>query len=236
MEKQNTVLVIDDEAYIREFLHQVLSDQYQVVDAANGSEGLELAQSLKPDVILLDILMPGVSGVEVCRKLRSHSDTSQIHIIMLTALNEPQQRIQAFTAGADDYLAKPVHPDELLARVGSKVRRAHEMSAQPLGPATLKCGDVILSLEDVRLAVSGQNVDVGPVEFRILSLLMKRTGDLVTREELAHFVWGDQKSSDRALDPHINSLRRKLKGSQGELKTVYGSGYSLIRKAVGPES
>lgn len=170
--------------------------------------------------------MPGKTGVEVCKDLRSDPKTSSIPIIMLTALNEPEQRTQAFLSGADDYISKPFNPDELLARVDSKIRRLDE--TKPQSTSTLQFGDLHLDFQEQSAEISGKPIEIGQIELKILKCLIHNQGQLVEREMLHQFVWGDESPSDRALDPHITTLRRKLKPSRGELKTVYGRGYSVV--------
>lgn len=222
------ILVVDDEPSIREFLAQILSADYQIILAKSGTEAVEKAQSQKPSLILLDILMPGMTGVEVCKHLRNDSNTKLIPIIMLTALNEPEQRTQAFLAGADDYISKPFKPDELLARIKSKVRRLDEAPSSL--SALLKFGDLELDLQEAKVEIAGNPLDIGHIELKILKCLLSHRGQLVERNILNQYVWGDEAPSYRALDPHITTLRKKLRASRGELKTVYGRGYSLVMK------
>lgn len=223
---KRTVLVVDDESTIREFLAQVLSMRYQVILAKCGSEALRLARTRKVSVILLDILMPGKSGIDVCKELRTDPATRSISIIMLTALNEPDQRTQAFIAGADDFVSKPFNPDELLARVEAKIRRSEEIKPQVV--STLQFGDLSLDFIEQKAEIAGQPIEVGQIELKILKCLIHHEGQLVGRDVLHQFVWGDESPSDRALDPHITTLRKKLSSSRGILKTVYGKGYSLV--------
>ncbi|MBL7672355.1 MAG: response regulator transcription factor [Bdellovibrionaceae bacterium] len=227
--KRSTVLIVDDESYIREFLAQILSEHFQIAFAKNGKEAVETAKSIQPDIIVLDVLMPGQNGIDTCKVLREQKESSSTPIIMLTAVNEPEQRIKAFNAGADDYLAKPFLPEELIARISRKLEKT------PLRQSTIKdldfrIGNLKLQLDDLSFEVDGVRCELGQVEYKILNFLLKKRGELVSRSELNNYVWGKDLPSDRALDPHITSLRKKLQGSQGELKTVYGKGYSIILK------
>lgn len=225
-----TLLVVDDESYIREFLAQVLSSNYQVILAKSGREALQLAVEKKPSLILLDVVMPGESGIATCRQLRCSPQTSQIPVIMLTAVNEHVERTAAFLAGADDYIVKPFIPVELQARIESKLRRTSEGSFGV--PKDSEFANLRLNFEELNAEVNGTKVDLGPIEFKILNCLVKNQGKLVERQTLIDSVWGGDSTSDRALDPHINSLRKKLKQADGEVKTVYGRGYSFVaRKA-----
>lgn len=227
--KRSTVLIVDDESYIREFLAQILSEHFQIAFAKNGKEAVETAKSIQPDIIVLDVLMPGQNGIDTCKVLREQKESSSTPIIMLTAVNEPEQRIKAFNAGADDYLAKPFLPEELIARISRKLEKT------PLRQSTIKdldfrIGNLKLQLDDLSFEVDEVRCELGQVEYKILNFLLKKRGELVSRSELNNYVWGKDLPSDRALDPHITSLRKKLQGSQGELKTVYGKGYSIILK------
>lgn len=227
--KRSTVLIVDDESYIREFLAQILSEHFQIAFAKNGKEAVETAKSIQPDIIVLDVLMPGQNGIDTCKVLREQKESSSTPIIMLTAVNEPEQRIKAFNAGADDYLAKPFLPEELIARISRKLEKT------PLRQSTIKdldfrIGNLKLQLDDLSFEVDGVRCELGQVEYKILNFLLKKRGEPVSRSELNNYVWGKDLPSDRALDPHITSLRKKLQGSQGELKTVYGKGYSIILK------
>ncbi len=227
---KNKVLIVDDEPSIREFLAQILSIEYQVLFAKNGSEAIEIARSQSPNAILLDIIMPGKNGIDVCKQLRDESGTKAIPIIMLTAVNDPDQRTEAFLSGADDYISNPFVPDELLARVESKLRRMSEL--KPVVTNTLKFGDLTLNFKALKADINGSELELGQIEFKILNCLINSEGQLVHRDVLHDYVWGDEPPSDRALDPHITTLRRKLKSSRSELKTVYGRGYSLILKEL----
>lgn len=227
--KRPTVLIVDDESYIREFLAQILSEHIRIAFAKDGSEALEMAKSIKPAIIVLDVLMPGQNGIETCKKLREQRESEEIPVIMLTAVNEPEQRIKAFNAGADDYLAKPFLPEELIARINRKLEKAP--ARQPASKETEFClGNLKLQFDDLSLEVDGAKYELGQVEYKILNFLLKKRGELVSRQELNDYVWGHELPSDRALDPHITALRKKLQKSHGELKTVYGKGYSIILK------
>lgn len=226
MHRKIKILIVDDEPDIREFLAQILSQNYHVIFAKNGEEAVEIAKEQQPSIILLDLIMPVKTGIEACKDLRSNPKTTEIPILFLSALNSSGQRTDAFLAGADDYINKPFTPDELLARVESKLRRSAERNSQ----ATVKYGDLIIDFQQLKITSSSKDLDLGQTEFKILSYLIKRKGDLVTRDELNSFVWQDEVPSDRALDPHITTLRRKLKDSLCELKTVYGQGYGLVIK------
>lgn len=227
--KRDTVLIVDDESYIREFLAQILSEHYQVSFAKNGVEALEIARATMPSIVILDMIMPGLGGIEVCRLMRKHHETSEMPIIMLSALNDPEQRIEAFKSGADDFMSKPFSPEELIARINSKLAKAR-LAWSPQAQTTSTYGDILLRTDDLSLEVDGVKLGLGQVEYKILSLLLKKRGALVTRDELNSHIWGVDLPSDRALDPHITSLRKKLQNSKGELMTVYGKGYSIIIK------
>ncbi|MBK9324474.1 MAG: response regulator transcription factor [Bdellovibrionaceae bacterium] len=148
---------------------------------------------------------------------------------MLTAVNEPEQRIKAFNAGADDYLAKPFLPEELIARINRKLEKTP--ARQPVSKENeFRLGNLKLQFDDLSIEVDGVKCELGQVEYKILNFLLKKRGELVSRQELNDYVWGDELPSDRALDPHITALRKKLQKSHGELKTVYGKGYSIILK------
>lgn len=226
--KKTKILIVDDESYIREFLAQTLSEYYQIAFAKNGTEAFEVAKSYRPSVIVLDNLMPGLGGIEVCKMVRGCPEIASTPIIMLTALNEPEQRINAFNSGADDFLSKPFLPEELIARINRKLEKAPAFSAS--NTETSIYGDLKLQFDDLRLEIDGVRHDLGQVEYKILNFLLKKRGELVPREELNNYVWGHDLPSERALDPHITSLRKKLQKSKGELKTIYGKGYSFILK------
>lgn len=227
--KRPTVLIVDDESYIREFLAQILSEHFRIAFAKDGKEALEMAKSVKPAIVVLDVLMPGQNGIETCKKLREQRESEEIPIIMLTAVNEPEQRIKAFNAGADDYLAKPFLPEELVARINRKLEKA-PVRKFANKETEFRLGNLKLQFDDLSLEVDGVKCELGQVEYKILNFLLKKRGELVSRQELNDYIWGHELPSDRALDPHITSLRKKLQKSHGELKTVYGKGYSIILK------
>lgn len=228
------ILIIDDEAEVREMLAEIVSEKFHTILAKDGYEGICLAKEKQPQTILLDISMPHMDGIEVCKAIRSDSATESIRIIMLTALNDTERRIQAFSAGADDFIAKPVHPEELLVRIESKLRRYNELpQATPNDDVkfVLKNSD-FLDYERHRLNLDSGSINLGAIEFRILTALLNQKGQIVKRQELLDFVW-EKESSDRALDPHITALRKKLKLGPLELKTIYGIGYSILQKVEG---
>jgi DNA-binding response OmpR family regulator len=227
--KRPTVLIVDDESYIREFLAQILSEHFRIAFAKDGKEALEMAKTVKPAIIVLDVLMPGQNGIETCKKLREQRESEEIPVIMLTAVNEPEQRIKAFNAGADDYLAKPFLPEELIARINRKLEKA-PLRQSPSKETEFRLGNLKLQFDDLSLEVDGVKCELGQVEYKILNFLLKKRGELVSRQELNDYIWGHELPSDRALDPHITALRKKLQKSHGELKTVYGKGYSIILK------
>lgn len=219
------VLIVDDESSVREFLGEVLSASYQTVFARSGAEALVAAETQNPELIILDVIMPGMSGLEVCKSLRDNPVTRRIPVFMLTALGDVNQKIEAFKNGADDYILKPFNASELAARVERKFQRIKETNATH---STAQHGKLSLDFENFKVKIGGKVIELGHVEFKIFNCLAKTQGSLVTREALNTYVWGEDLPSDRALDPHITGLRKKLTGSSGELKTVYGKGYSLL--------
>jgi len=226
---RDRVLIVDDEPYIREFVSQILSARFQVFFAGTGEDALASVQANQPSLVILDLSMPGMGGLETCRRLRDNPVTRDINIIMLTAFDEADQRIAAFDAGADDFVGKPFRPEELMARVGAKIRRRHEEA--PSAPELrLQCGDLAVDVEALKVSAGDRPLDVGPVEFKILVSLMREKGQMVSRARLIEFVWGSEPASERALDPHVSALRRKLAHTRAELKTTYGGGYSLVPK------
>jgi DNA-binding response OmpR family regulator len=231
--KRPTILIVDDESYIREFLAQILSEHFQIAFAKSGTEALEMARAVRPAIVVLDVLMPGQNGIETCKKLREQRESECIPIIMLTAVNEPEQRIKAFNAGADDYLSKPFLPEELIARINRKLEKPPVRQVETKEAVEICLGNLKLQFDDLSIEIDGVKRELGQVEYKILNFLLKKRGELVSRQELNDYVWGHELPSERALDPHITSLRKKLEKSQGELKTVYGKGYSIILKDMG---
>lgn len=218
------ILVTDDEAPLRELVCQILSKNYEVITASNGRQAIELARLHKPKVILLDISMPVMDGMEVCAELRKDPSMNQTRFIMVTALNDSIHRTAAYLAGADDFLEKPFKPDELLARVSSKLRRLQEIevvtSEKQIGNVKVDFSKMCLIIEE------HEPIKIGVTELKIFNSLLKSAGKIVTRKELVAEVWAP--GSDRVVDPHITSLRKKLAGSNVEIKTVYGEGYSVL--------
>jgi phosphate regulon transcriptional regulator PhoB len=219
------ILLVDDERPIVESLRYALEKEgYDVVEASDGSEALDLARAKSPDLVLLDIMLPGMSGFEVCRILRKESS---VPILMLTARSDEPDRVVGLDLGADDYITKPFSIREVLARVRAALRRS-----QP-GIATaevLQVGDLVMDLARHEVNVADQRVPLPPRQFDLLRAFLTCPGRVLTREMLLQQVWGyDFGGEDRTVDVHVRWLRRKLQdaGSRITIDTVRGVGYRL---------
>ena len=221
------IIVVDDEpALLDAVSYSLRSEGYDVTAATNGEAALDLVEADPPDVVVLDVMLPGLSGVEVCRRLR---DTGDIPILMLTARDAEVDRVMGLEAGADDYVTKPFSMAELVSRVRAILRR-RELDRRGLG--ALDVGDLYLDPQRHRVEVAGRNVDVTPSEFTVLSLLASAPDRVFTRREIMQRLWDSQYVGDqRACDVHISNLRRKLERDPQRperLLTVRGTGYKLV--------
>ncbi|MEL7344941.1 MAG: phosphate regulon transcriptional regulator PhoB [Pseudomonadota bacterium] len=224
---QPKVLVVEDEPAQREVLaYNLEAEGFRVDRAENGDEALLLVDEAAPDVIVLDWMLPGVSGIEVCRRLKTRSDTRGVPIIMLSARSEEVDRVRGLETGADDYVIKPYSVVELMARVRSQLRRSRP-SAVGL---RLEFDDIILDAETHKVTRLEKPLKLGPTEFRLLSTFMEKPGRVWSREQLLDRVWGrDIYVDTRTVDVHIGRLRKALcqHGGEDPVRTVRGAGYAL---------
>jgi DNA-binding response OmpR family regulator len=216
------VLLVDDDAELCALMSEVLSSHgYEVVTAADGAAGLEVAMKAGADLVILDVMMPRLDGFDVLRRLRRHS---RAPVIMLTARTAPEDRIQGLNVGADDYLAKPFVVGELLARIRAVLRRSHPVSAQPVSIGSLR-------IDRARRRAWAGSVDVPltATEFDVLELLTEAPGIVVSRDTIARALYGrDTTAYERAIDVHVSHLRKKLGDIDGvSIRTIRGSGYMV---------
>src|SRR3989475_5957338 len=221
------ILIVEDEEPLALLLRYNLEAAgYTVDSAARGDEAeLKLRETI-PDLVVLDWMLPGLSGIEICRRLRAGPVTSKLPIIMLTARGEESERIRGLATGADDYVVKPFSVPELLARVKGLLRRA---SPERLA-TVLSYGDIELDREKRRVARSGRPIDLGPTEYRLLEFFLEHPGRVFSREQLLDSVWGrDIYIDERTVDVHIGRLRKLLNPGreQDPIRTVRGAGYAL---------
>ncbi len=226
MSGNQTVLVVDDESDILEFLKYNLEKEgFVVATAENGKEALEIAYKVKPQLIILDIMMPEMDGVEVCRQLRSDKVFDQTIISFLTARDEDYSQIAALDVGGDDYITKPIRPRLLVSRVKALFRRT-ERGAEEKESEVIKVGDLSIDKEKVLVFRNEEQIEMAKKEFELLLLLASKPGKVFTREEIFNKVWGtDVIVGNRTIDVHIRKLREKL-GSQ-YIKTLKGVGYKF---------
>lgn len=216
--KNPKILVVDDEPIIREIVADLIVDSFQPLQAANGREAFEIAKAEQPALILLDIIMPEVDGIEACDLLRSHPVTKHIPVIMLSAAGNLENRISSFKNGADDFIPKPFNADEIVPRIMSKIRRSRESQAKR--KKMLICGNLAIDLGERSVFIDGTSLSLSETELKLIFLLVKRSGKLVTRKEILRKVWEDVDASDRLIDAHIVALRKTLAGFDGEFITV----------------
>ncbi|MEN8888515.1 MAG: phosphate regulon transcriptional regulator PhoB [Celeribacter marinus] len=221
------VLVVEDEPAQREVLaYNLEAEGYLVIRAQDGDEALLLVDEDQPDVIVLDWMLPGVSGIEICRRLKMRAETRAIPVIMLSARGEEVDRVRGLETGADDYVVKPYSLVELMARVRTQLRRVRPAAAGEM----LEFSDISLDAETHRVTRGGNGLKLGPTEFRLLSTFMEKPGRVWSREQLLDRVWGrDIYVDTRTVDVHIGRLRKALCqfGGDDPLRTVRGAGYAL---------
>ena len=221
------VLIVEDEGAQREVLkYNLEAEGFEVVMAENGDEALLLVQEEQPDLIVLDWMLPNVSGIEICRRVKADPATRPIPIVMLSARGDEVDRVRGLETGADDYVVKPYSVVELMARLRTQLRRTR--------PATmgerLSYADIILDAGEHRVFRAGQSLHLGPTEFRLLSTLMEKPGRVWSREQLLDRVWGrDIYVDTRTIDVHVGRLRKALmqNGGDNPVRTVRGTGYAL---------
>jgi two-component system, OmpR family, alkaline phosphatase synthesis response regulator PhoP len=222
------ILVVDDDAKIVELVKLYLKrDGYTVLTASDGIEALKIARESNPDLIVLDIMLPGIDGLSVCKTLRTESS---VPIILLTAKTTEKDRIDGLDLGADDYVTKPFSPKELAARVRAVFRRTQD-EALLIGPQELVYGDLNVNLLKHEVYLSGKSINLTPVEFKLLGVLIREPSRVFSRAQLIEKVLGfDFEGFDRTIDVHILNLRRKLEPDTMHphyIKTVYGAGYKF---------
>jgi two-component system phosphate regulon response regulator PhoB len=221
------ILIVEDEEPLTLLLRYNLESEGYLVDAvARGDEADTKLKESVPDLIVLDWMLPGLSGIELCRRLRTRPETKSLPIIMLTARGEESERVRGLSTGADDYIVKPFSVPELLARVRALLRRAKPERVADI----LSLGEIELDRVKKRVLRSGRDIELGPTEYRLLEFLMERPGRVFTREHLLDGVWGSEVYIDeRTVDVHVGRLRKALnRGNDNDpIRTVRGSGYSI---------
>jgi len=224
--KPNILIVEDEEALTEVLRYNLEAEGYEVETVTRGDEADVRLKERVPDLVLLDWMLPGLSGIELCRRLRTRPETRQLPIIMLTARGEESERVRGLATGADDYIVKPFSVPELSARVRALLRRAIPERVADV----LSFGDIEVDREKKRVSRSGRVVDLGPTEYRLLEFLMERPGRVFSREQLLDGVWGsDIYIDERTVDVHVGRLRKAInRGHAADpIRTVRGSGYAL---------
>jgi two-component system phosphate regulon response regulator PhoB len=221
------ILIVEDEEPLTLLLRYNLESEGYLVDAvARGDDADTRLRESVPDLIVLDWMLPGLSGIELCRRLRARPETKSLPIIMLTARGEESERVRGLATGADDYIVKPFSVPELLARVRALLRRSKPERMADI----LKLGELELDRVKKRVLRNGRDIELGPTEYRLLEFLMERPGRVFTREQLLDGVWGSEVYIDeRTVDVHVGRLRKALnRGNDSDpIRTVRGSGYSI---------
>ncbi|MGE3146688.1 MAG: phosphate regulon transcriptional regulator PhoB [Pseudorhodoplanes sp.] len=221
------ILIVEDEEPLTLLLRYNLeAEGYDVDVVARGDDADTRLREGLPDLVVLDWMLPGLSGIELCRRLRTRPETKALPIIMLTARGEESERVRGLATGADDYIVKPFSVPELLARVRALLRRAKPERMADV----LALGEIELDRVRKRVTRSGRDIDLGPTEYRLLEFLMERPGRVFSREQLLNGVWGNDVFIDeRTVDVHVGRLRKALnRGREPDpIRTVRGSGYSI---------
>ncbi len=231
MEK-NKILVVDDEPDVTDLVaYHLKAKGFHVETLNDATASIAKARGYVPELVILDIMMPDLSGIQVCRILRADPKLARVPIIFLTAKAEPHDRIEGLESGADDYLSKPSSPKELVPRVESILRRV----AAPKEPvaAKLRVGDIQLDSDTHRVTVKGEALDLTATEFKLLRLMMERQGRVQTREHLLLNVWNySTEIETRTVDTHVRRLREKLGDEAGWIETIRGVGYRIAEKKL----
>ena len=226
------ILVVEDESDIRMLiLHHLHKDGYSAVGAADGESGLRKAEERTPHLVVLDLMLPGMDGMAVCRKIRQNPKTKGASVLMLTARGEEEDMVSGLEAGADDYVVKPFSNRVLLARIRSLLRRSGVFADEGGGEKNLTVGDIRLVPEMREVTVNDRRVDLTAGEYKMLQVLMRRPGVVYTRNQLLDLVRGTLHAvTDRAVDVQVVGLRRKLGRAGSKIETVRGAGYRISSK------
>jgi two-component system phosphate regulon response regulator PhoB len=239
MERKGPILVVEDEDDIRNLVvHQLQREGLTTMAAANGLDALEMARRTPPALVILDLMLPGLPGTEVCRRLRAEPETKHVPIIILSARGEEIDRVVGFEVGADDYVTKPFSPRELVLRVRAVLRRGAAPAGEP-GPVTgaLEVGVLLVDEAAHRVFVKGEELALTATEFKLLLTLMRRSGRVQSRSQLLQDVWDlPPDMYTRTVDTHMKRLREKLGDAAGHIETVRGVGYRFSREPVPEES
>ena len=231
MAHRTAALLIDDDARLGTLVAEYLGQhEIDVTTAGDGPRGLAAIQKHRPDLVLLDLMLPGMDGLEVCRKIRATAEWSGLPVIMLTAKGEDVDKVVGLEVGADDYLAKPFNPRELLARIRAVLRRANPAAT----PARLRVGRLELDFAAREVTMSGKRRVLTHHEFELLATLARASGRVLSREQILDALKGESEPFDRSIDVHVAKLRAKLEPDPKEpryIKTVRGVGYMLAREA-----
>jgi two-component system phosphate regulon response regulator PhoB len=227
MEKSAHILVVDDEPDISALVaYHLAKESYRVRTAASGPEALQAIEAEAPDLVLLDLMLPGLSGLEVLREIRRRDGWSDIPVILLTAKREEADRLEGLRLGADDYVSKPFSPQEVVLRVGAVLRRVRQEPPARGAGKMLRIGPFVLDVEGKRADVGSRELDLTPTEFRLLQVLMERRGRVQTRRQLLEAVWEvTARIATRTVDMHVQRLRTKSGDAADWIETVRGFGY-----------
>jgi two-component system phosphate regulon response regulator PhoB len=224
---QGTILLVEDDRPLAELLSFHLTRAgYQVLQTGDGHDALEMARAEKPDLVLLDWMIEGMQGIEVCRLLRGKPNTADVPVIMLTARGEEADRLRGLDTGADDYVTKPFSPKELVARVAAVLRRMRPA----LPEAKLEVGDIEMDLVGHKVRRGGEAVHLGPTEYRLLRFLMENPGRVFSRDRLIQRIWGNESEiQEKTINVSIRRLREALNegGRSDVIRTVRSAGYTL---------
>lgn len=227
---QHKILLVDDEQDILEFLsYNLKKEGYDVYTSTNGKRAIEIAREVKPHLIILDVMMPDLDGIETCRELRSIDELKNVIISFLTARGEDYSQIAGLDAGADDYITKPIKPRVLISRVQALLRRYGSGNDAPRVSSSanaIQVGDIVIDREAYLIKHHGEEIQLPKKEFELLALLASKPGKVFTRDEILKIVWGDDVVvGDRTIDVHVRKLREKL--GEDYIKTVKGVGYKF---------
>ena len=220
---KSKILIVEDDRDILEMVEYNLQESgYATVSALNGEDGVNLARRERPDLIILDIMLPVMDGFEVCRALKRKEVTARIPIIILSAKSQETDKVVGLELGADDYITKPFSPRELIARIRAIMRRGVEQQTDSI----VEKGDIVIDSAKHKVSVRGEKVSLTTTEFKLLEYMARRTGVVLSREKILDAVSGDDAVvCDRTVDAHVKSLRRKLGKAKDYIETVRGAGY-----------